>query len=292
MKAAQQRRTPKRKRLMCFVWAAIPRLRESAAVLCRFHHQSPGTNCHATIAMIAVTFALPVESSEFLRSLSSRSRSDRNGVPTIRGKIDDRAVEVLHTGVGERACRQRMGKFLSTPGRIRRGEQSQEFGCLISTGFAGALNDDLQIGDLLLAENFSTVDSRETRASLSGLPIHIANLLTVPALIDSSEKRNKLALTSGAAAVDMETEFIARACAARGIPLLSLRVISDTPRELFPAPTHVLFDIARQQTRTLKLAAYLLAHPNRLPRLVQFAQRIARARKILASALVAVVRGL
>jgi nucleoside phosphorylase len=232
--------------------------------------------------MIAVTFALPAESQEFLRSLGDKSRADRHGIPTIRGKIDGHAIEVLHTGVGEKACRQRLEEFL----------KDQQFDCLISTGFAGALNDNLQIGDLLLAENFSTVDLSKTRTSLSGLPIHIANLLTVPALIDSPEERNKLALTSGAVAVDMETEFIARACIAHSVPLLSLRVISDTPRELFPAPANVLFDIERQQTQMLKLATHLLAHPAHIPRLVQFARRIARARKILATTLIAVATAL
>ena len=240
--------------------------------------------------MIAVTFALPAESQEFLRSLGNKSRGDRNGIRTIRGKIDDRPIEVLHTGVGKNVCRQRMTKFLSATGRVRRGEHDQPFDYLISAGFAGALNDQLQLGDLLLAKNFSTV--RPGEISLSSLPIHTADLLTVPALIDSSEERNKLALTSGAAAVDMETEFIARACAAHAIPLLSLRVISDTPRELFPAPANILFDIERQQTRMPKLAAYLVAHPHRIPRLVQFARRIARARKSLADALVKIVRDL
>jgi nucleoside phosphorylase len=232
--------------------------------------------------VIAVTFALPAESAEFLRRLTDKVRADHNGVRTIRGKIDGRAIEVLHTGVGEKVCWQRLEKFL----------KDQQFDCLISTGFAGALSDDLQIGELLLAKNFSTVDLDETRAPLSGLPIHVANLLTVPALIDSPEHRNILALTSGAAAVDMETEFIARACTAHSVPLLSLRVISDTPRELFPAPANVLFDIVRQQTQMLKLATHLLTHPTSVPRLVQFARRITRVRKILADALSAVATAL
>jgi nucleoside phosphorylase len=229
--------------------------------------------------MIAVTFALAAESSEFLRRVRDRSHTDRNGIRTIRGKIDNRTIEVLHTGVGEKVCRQRIGKFL----------QDQHFNCLISAGFAGALNDDLQIGDLLLAENFSTIDLTEIRSSLPDLPSHIANLLTVPALIESSNERTEFAHTSGAVAVDMETEFIARSCAAHSLPLLSLRVISDTPRELFPAPANVLFDIERQRTRMLKFAKYFVAHPKRLPRLVQFASRIARARKILASALITLI---
>jgi len=232
--------------------------------------------------VIAVTFALPAESQEFLRFLGSKSQIDRNNIPIIRGKIDDRQIEILHTGVGEKVCRQRLGKFL----------QDQQFDCLISAGFAGALTNDLRIGDLLLAKNFSTVDLGERWSSLSSLPIHFADILTVPALIESGEERVKLALASGAGAVDMETEFIARACAVHGIPVLSLRVISDTPKELFPAPTNVLFDIERQQTQMLKLATYFFAHPHRVPRLVQFARRIARARKVLADALVAVVHGL
>jgi nucleoside phosphorylase len=242
--------------------------------------------------MIAVTFALPAESQEFLRLLGNKCRADRNGIPTIRGKIDDRTVEVLHTGVGAKVCQQRMGKFLSSAGRNRRSEQDLQIDYLISAGFAGALDDRLQPGDLLLAKNFSTIRLEENFQPLCISPIHVADLLTVPSLIDSSEERTKLARESGAAAVDMETEFIARACAAQRTPLLSLRVISDTPRERFPAPANVLFDIERQQTRMLKLATHLLARPSRVPRLVQFARRIAHARKILADALVTAVRNL
>ncbi len=232
--------------------------------------------------MIAVTFALPAESSDFLRHLRNQSRTDRSGIRTIRGTIDDRAVEVLHTGVGEKVCRQRVAEFL----------QDQQFDLLISSGFAGALNDKLQIGDLLVAKNFSTVELTEVDSSFSRLPIHEADLLTVRALIDSNDERNKIARTSGADAVDMETEFIARACAEHGIPLLSLRAITDTPREPFPAAPNVLFDIEQQQTRFLTLATFFLARPNRVPQLIQFARRIARVRKILASALFDVVRGM
>jgi nucleoside phosphorylase len=232
--------------------------------------------------MIAVTFALPAESSEFLRRLRNKSRADRDGVRIIRGNIDDRELQILHTGVGENVCRERLGKFL----------QDQQFDLLISAGFAGALNDELQVGDLLLAKNFSTVELTEVGSSFSRLPIHEADLLTVRALIDSNDERNKIARTSSAAAVDMETEFIARACAEHGIPLLSLRVITDTPREPFPAPPNVLFDIEQQQTRFLTLATFFLARPNRVPQLIQFARRIARVRKILASVLFDVVRGM
>src|SRR6266568_3515769 len=176
--------------------------------------------------MIAVTFALPAESSGFLHRLRKKSKTNRNGITAICGEVDGGAIEVFHTGVGEKVCRQRMAKFL----------QGRQFDCLISAGFAGALNDRLHVADLLVAENFSTVRLSEVRSFFSGLPAHIADLLTVPSMIESREERDRIAQTTGAVAADMETEFIARACAEHAIPLLSLRVISDTPSKPFPAP--------------------------------------------------------
>jgi hypothetical protein len=143
------------------------------------------------------------------------------------------------------------------------------------------------VNDLLVARNFSTLDLKH--ASLSNVSIYAANMLTVPALIDSGLERERIAHESKASAVDMETEFIAGACAAHGIPLLALRVITDTPTQPFPAPPRVLFDIQHQRTPLAALVGFLLAHPTRMPDLVRFAKRIARARKILSNALVRIV---
>jgi nucleoside phosphorylase len=230
--------------------------------------------------VIAVTFALPAESSEFLRRLGNKFRADRNDISIVRGTIDHRSIEVIHTGVGENICRQRIGRFL----------KNQQFDFLISAGFAGSLNHELQVNDLLVAKNFSTVDLKH--ASLSNVSIHAADMLTVPALIDSGDERERIARESGASAVDMETEFIARACVAPGIPLLALRVITDTPTQPLPAPPSVLFDIQRQRTHIAVLAKFFLAHPRRMPGLIQFARRISRARKTLSNALVRIVRDL
>ena len=231
---------------------------------------------------IAVTFALPAESSEFLRRVRDKSARERNGIRTIKGKIDNRSIEVLHTGVGESLCRQRIGVLL----------ENQQFDFLISAGFAGSLNNELQVNDLLIAKNFSTVDLKDVQFSLSNMSITAVNMLTVPAVIDSSEERERIARDSEAAAVDMETEFIARACAVHGIPLLSLRVITDTPTQAFPAPPNILFEIGRQRTRVLRFAMFFLKRPNRASSLIQFARRIARARTALANALIDLVRNL
>jgi nucleoside phosphorylase len=229
---------------------------------------------------IAVTFALPAESSEFLRRLGNKSRVTKNGIRIVRGTIGHRSIEVIHTGVGEDICTKRVGKFL----------ENQQFDFLISAGFAGSLDHQLQVNDLVAGKNFSTADLKH--ASLSNVSIYAGNMLTVPALIDSSEERERIGRESGASAVDMETEFIARACAARGIPLLALRVITDTPSQPFPAPPSVLFDVQQQRTHLATLAKFFLTHPGRIPGLVQFGRRIARARKTLSNALNAVVHGM
>src|ERR1051326_4446155 len=91
--------------------------------------------CPSRHAMIAVTFALRAESSEFLRRLRAKTELERNGLKVVRGNAGHRMVEVLHTGVGEKVCVERVGKFL----------HDQQFDVLISTGFAGALNDELQL---------------------------------------------------------------------------------------------------------------------------------------------------
>jgi hypothetical protein len=112
----------------------------------------------------------------------------------------------------------------------------------------------------------------------------------VPDVIESKAEREQLAMKTGAAAVDMETEFIAEACADHHLPVLSLRAISDTPSEPFPAPAHVLFDLEKQQTDYVRLALYLMKHPGTFARLNAFRQRIGVARKALARTLDAILR--
>jgi len=229
---------------------------------------------------IAVTFALPAESSEFLRRLGNRSRADRNGLRVVHGTIEHRSIEVIHTGVGEKSCRQRIEKFL----------EGRQFDLLISAGFAGSLNHELHVNDLLFAKNLSTLEEKQAQSSLSNVSIYAANMLTVPGLIDASGERERIARDSGAAAIDMETEFIAAACAIRGIPLLPLRVITDSPTQPFPAPPDVLFDIQQQRTPIAGFTKFFLTNPKRIPGLFQFAKRIARARRILTNALVEIAR--
>ena len=109
--------------------------------------------------------------------------------------------------------------------------------------------------------------------------------MTADRVIDSAAERARLAQEHGAAAIDMETEWIAQACAAREIPMLSLRAISDTIAAPFPAPPEVLFDLERQRTNPWRLTGHLLTHPSAIVGLARFARQVALARTRLATAL-------
>ena len=232
--------------------------------------------------MIAITFALPAESSRFVRRLHETRRVACSDTRLIYGRMDSRIVAVFHTGVGAEICRRRMADFL----------QDRQVSVLISAGFAAALTDELDAGSVLLAQNFSTVKLDRACAALLPIGPATANLATVSRILESTADRTRAAQETGAVAADMETDLIARVCAEFGVPLLALRVISDTPARPLPAPADVLFDLERQKTNLGRLMAHLITHPPTVIRLIRFTRQIRQARKTLTEALVAVATAL
>jgi adenosylhomocysteine nucleosidase len=229
--------------------------------------------------MIGITFALSSESSGLVRRLQAVQRHDN----LLSGKIDNRAVTILHTGVGAKNCNEQL-EILLHKARPR---------LVISSGFAGAVSEELRVGDLILAQNFS--DPRLLAIAeriLRDRQPRLVKLFTSTSIVDSVAKRNEIAQAAGAAAVDMETGAIVGVCKAHGVLLLSLRIISDTVSQMFPAPLSVLFDIERQRTGYGRLFAYSLRHPASIWRLFRFARQIARVRAALTDAIVAVLREL
>jgi nucleoside phosphorylase len=230
--------------------------------------------------MIAVSFALPTESSDLVGLLRDRKSDDAK---VIHGKINNKEVAIFHTGVGGESCKRKIDNFFS----------AQQPRLLISSGFAGAARDDLRIGDLVLAKNFSDRQLLfEAERILKDRNVCVSNLFTSQTIVDSMADRDKIAREHGAAAIDMETASIAEACASREIRMLSLRVISDSPREGLPAPPHVLFDMQLQRTNPTKLLFYLLKHPVVLWRLIRFGSQIRKARAKLTNAVVALIKEL
>ena len=235
--------------------------------------------------MIAVTFALPTESSVFVRRLSNAKRDSVGSRGCLEysraGKILQREVSVFHTGVGASECERRLGEFLKTAHpRV-----------LISSGFCGGTGDELAPGDLIIAENYSDA-ALTKRARTACVGATIEKLFSTNKVIDSTADRYAVARKHGALAIDMETESIARICKAKSVPMLALRVVSDSPSAPFPAAPQLLFDMEAQRTKYSRLLGHLVRHPVTAIRLATFSRQIALARKKLADALCAVIAAL
>ena len=226
--------------------------------------------------MTVVTFALPAESSAFIRLLKGIRRDG----PILRGTLENRTKEVciLHTGVGASKCEKRVGNFF-------RDEKPQ---LLIASGFCGGTSDELHPGDLVIAENASE-PTLLAKARLTLPNARIGKIHSADRIIDPAADRYAIGREHGAVAVDMETETVARLCADKSIPMLALRVVSDSPGAPFPAPPNVLFDVEKQRTDFSRLLGYIARNPASALSLAQFSNQITHAKTKLADALTAVL---
>ncbi len=227
---------------------------------------------------VAVTFALPDEGRDFIRRLENRS-AGRGPLAPITGTLGGCDVTVVFTGVGDGAdCQERLQTALATRPEL-----------LIASGFGGGLTPGLAVGDIVIGENYS--DPGWATTASESLGCRRVTLTTQPLLAETVLAKAQLAAATGADAVDMETGWIAARCRAAGIPMLSVRVISDAWDQDFPAPGAVLFDVARQRPRYVRLPLWLLTHPWRIASFVRFVRGLTPARQRLAVALALVVEG-
>ena len=227
--------------------------------------------------MITVTFALSAESSAFRERLRERETRAADGTEIVAGRISGKPIEILHTGVGREIAAARLRHYFDR----------NRPALLIASGFAGATRSNYRVGDLIVASNFSNTDLVSTaRRVLREQNVHTGTLFTASTLIDSMNEREDIWHSHEALAVDMETEAIHEVCTKRNIPMLSLRVLSDTPRHPFPLPPEVLFDLARQRVPYFRLLGKLIAQPATIPKLLNFQRQITQARRTLTMALV------
>ena len=127
---------------------------------------------------------------------------------------------------------------------------------------------------------------------LAAKSIHAGGLTTQTRAAETIEAKQRLATQTGAVAVDMETSWIADVCAAAGIPMLSLRAISDAADQPFPVPGDVMFNALRQQPRYFVLPMWLLAHPGHIGPFIRFVRGLGPARAKLTEALRIIVAGI
>lgn len=224
--------------------------------------------------MIAFVYALPEESRGLVGALADRARIGCSR--DFLGRLGDREVVVLHTGMGVARARERFARLRNEHGKIR---------CVISAGYAGGLDPSLASGALLLGENYSDPRLLGIARQTLGNRCRVGALATSKAMLETCAAKAEVAKQTGALAVEMETAAIAEICREANLPLLSVRVISDTAGEELAVPFSVCFDSVRERPRTAALLGFLLAHPSRIPGFTRFVLTVSRAQRVLTAAL-------
>jgi len=149
---------------------------------------------------------------------------------------------------------------------------------VISIGLAGALSPLLRVGDVVLAdqvitgaENWDCDEGWRVRLG-SRLPLaYQGPLFGSDVIIEKPETKAGLHATTGAVAVDMESQVAARFAAMRRLPLAALRVISDDASHVLPPAALVAMkpDGGISLGRVL---ASLLKRPTQIPALIRTAR--------------------
>ena len=205
------------------------------------------------VAPVLVCFAVPEEAKFFRPMLEKGS-----------------AVEVLITGIGP------VNAAACVEASLARQRPARVWTC----GFAGGLKLAMPAGTLLFSEDDSSSLSVALRA-LGAVPgkFHCAQRIATTA----AEKR-ALWTQTGAEAVEMESGIIAQICRQRGIPCVTLRVISDGADQDLPLDFNALLD-ERYALNYGKLAWALLRAPGRIGGLMRLQKETQRGARELARVL-------
>lgn len=183
--------------------------------------------------MIAIAFALEFESAFFRAKHDARLRV----AIWLLGAMGIRAAEQLD---------QRLAK--NKPRLV------------ISAGFAGGLQPDMRVGDLVIGRNYS--DPKILSHLNLGARWKLGDVATESAIIERKEDKRRLGEATGALAGDLETAHFAKICAARDVPMLPVRCISDAFEDDMPVPAHVLLNPETGRPEPLQLFRHLMANPS------------------------------
>lgn len=153
---------------------------------------------------------------------------------------------------------------------------------VISIGLAGALSPHLKVGDVVIADQVltgaETWDCHETwRVRLmsrltSKVPgAHQGQLFGSDVIIENPGTKAGLHTTTGALAVDMESQVAARFAKARNLPLAGLRVISDDASHVLP-PAALVAMKPDGGIALGRVLGSLLKKPTQIPALIRTAR--------------------
>ena len=184
--------------------------------------------------------------------------------------------DMIITGMGRR----------NTSEQFRQALERLNPECVLTCGFAGALNPSLKIGDVLYDEDFEAGFGEKLKA-LGARPgtFHCSTRVAV-----TVAEKAELRRTTGADAVEMESSVIRTLCRERKISSATIRVISDTANEDLPLDFNVLMT-SQQKISLPRLVFALLKSPQKVPRLMHLQSNTRAAARRLAGVLNGLLAG-
>jgi adenosylhomocysteine nucleosidase len=243
-----------------------------------------------TIGLIA---AMPQESDALLRCIKEWKRTALGPFRGFRFQLLDRNCLLITSGMGLKRAMDATRTLLA--------ETSPHL--LVSFGIAGAVNNDLNIGDVVVAGNTCLLEKGlpgqfQSLASLSEAAWNAAAQVLRP---DGARLLSGTAITTRGSQVvphqlekmthpilEMETAGIAQVAAESGIPLLSIRSVSDGPRSPIPFDLEAILD-DKDDLRIGTLLMMVLRRPQIIFQSRQMLQNTRKAADHAAKALVAIL---
>lgn len=200
-------------------------------------------------------------------ALSDEARAFKELVATRKD------VSILITGIGKRNSGHSFRKALEV----------SLLTTVFTCGFAGGLNPALSIGDVV----FET-GNEELQKQLLGVGAKLARFFCAPLIATTVAEKEELRRSTGADAVEMESEIIHKICRERGIPCATVRVISDTAHEDLPLNFNKLSK-PDQSLDFVKLAWAIAKSPGKIPALLRLQRNTKYAAQRLALVLEKVI---
>jgi adenosylhomocysteine nucleosidase len=186
---------------------------------------------------------------------------------TFRFFENDQAV-VICGGIGPEAARRATEAVivLYTPNIV------------YSVGYAGALDPNLKVGDLLNPARVIDASDGSSMNNPNGSGVLVSHSLAV-----TSAQKRKLREAYSAQIVDMEAAAVARAAEARGVRFAALKVVSDEFN--FELPATDQFVDTEGRFHEARFAGFVAARPWLWSTVMRLARNSARATGVLCAGL-------